>query len=148
MRISRCSRRQPIAFLLLPPTYRRISMLQHQWIHSKLTTFLSQMETRLLGIFQQYSTHQSHTGPSLSAASSGPQVSTGPPGVFSHPGPQTLNGLSASPSTGGSNILTLAATVFNEYDKAVEVDQRKLRNPELTPAQVKTRIYLICKRPS
>ena len=97
------------------------------------TRLLSQMETRLLAVFQQHSTHQSHTGPSLlSAASSGPQVSSGPPGVFSPPGPQPLHGLSAFPSVSGSNIPTLAATVFNEYDKAVEVDQKKLRNPEST----------------
>ena len=88
----------------------------------QVITLLSQMETRLMGIFKRNAAQQSTPGPSLSAASSGPQVSTGPP--FQ---------LSASPSAGGSNIPTLAATVFNEYDKAVEVDQRKLRNPELTP---------------
>ena len=81
---------------------------------------------------QHNSTQQLHNGSILSAASSGLQVST-PQGVFSPPGPQPFNGLSASPSAGSPNNSTLAATVLNEYDKAVEVDQRKLRNPEFTP---------------
>ena len=74
---------------------------------------------------------------SLLAAPSGSQVSTGPQGVFSPPGPQPFNGLSASSSGGGPNNSTLAATVLNEYDKAAEVDQRKLRNPELTPTALR-----------
>ena len=94
---------------------------------------LSQMETRLIAMFQQNSNQQSHNGSILSAASSGSQVSTGLQGVFSLPGPTPLHGLPASPSAGGPNNSTLAATVLNEYDKAVEVEQRKLRNPELTP---------------
>ena len=89
-----------------------------------------------MAVFKQYSTQQSHRGSSLSAAPSGPQVSTGLPGVLSHPRTPTPHGPSASPSIGGtgiSNNPNVAANVLNEYDKAVEVDQRKLRDTELTP---------------
>ena len=95
---------------------------------------LSQMKQEILAAIQHNSTQQSHTGPCLSAAPSRSQVSTGPLGVFLSSGPpQPSHRLPASSSAGGSNIPTLATTVLNEYDKAVEVDQRKLRNPELTP---------------
>ena len=69
-------------------------------------------------MFQQYSTQQSPNGSSW--------VIHCPPGVFSPPGPQPLNELSASPSAAGPDNPTLATTVLNEYDKAVELDQRKL----------------------
>ena len=132
------------------------AQMDAQQVMTQVTTLLSNMETRLLSqikqesltVFQHNSTTQSPHGSSLSAAPSGSQVSTGPQGVFSPPGPQPFNGLSASPSADGPNNSTLAATVLNEYDKAVEVDQRKLRNPELTPTQVETCIQYICERPS
>ena len=92
-------------------------------------TRLCQMDTRLLTFSQQ-----STTSPSLSAAPSGSQVSNGQQAVFSPPGStQPPQGTPASTSAGGSSTPTSIAIVLNEYDKAVEVDQRKLRNPELTP---------------
>ena len=122
------------------------AQMDAQQVTTLVNTFLSQMKQEVLAVFQQSSTHPSHTGPSLSAAPSGSQVSTGPQGVFSPPGPQPFNGLSASPSAGGPNNSTLAATVLNEYDKAVEVDQRKLRNPELTPAIALRKLKLTYNR--
>ena len=114
------------------------AQMDAQQVTTLVNTLLSNMETRLLfqmkqevlAVFQQNSTPQSPNGSCLSAASSGSQVSTGPQGVCLPPGPQPFNGISASPSAGGHDNSTFAATVLN---KAVEVDQRKLRNPELTP---------------
>jgi len=97
---------------------------------------LSQIKQEILSVFQHNSTTQSPNGSSLSAAHSGLQVFTGLSGVFSPPGTSNSHGLSASPSIGGrgiSNNHNIAAHVLNEYEKTVEVDQRKLRDPELTP---------------
>ena len=93
---------------------------------------LDQMDTRLTTVLQHHSTQQSTTSPILPAVPSGSQVSSGQQAVFSPPGStQPPQGTPASTPTGGSNTST--TNVLNEYDKAVEVDQRKLRNPELTP---------------
>jgi len=74
----------------------------------------------------------------LTAASTNPlQIRTGLPGVFSPPSLQSSRSLSASVPTfvvGNTNAMT---TVQNEYDKAVEVDQRKLRDPDLTPVGIR-----------
>ena len=102
----------------------------------QVTTLLSQMETRLMGIIQQNSTHstpQSPNGSSLSAASSGLQVSTVPPGVFFTSWTSTLKWTFSFSIRWWSQQLHFGGYCAREYDKAVEVDQRKLRNSELTP---------------
>ena len=83
---------------------------------------LSQMETRLLAIFQQRSTNQSPTSPSLSATPSGSQVSNGQQGVFSSPGPtQPSHGLPASSSAGGSNNPTLRLPCSTSMTKPLKL---------------------------
>ncbi len=113
---------------------QQITTLVTMLVSAMKSELLSQMETRLLTVLQQHSTQQSTTSPSLPAAPSGSQVSSGQQAVFSPPGStQPPQGTPASTSAGGSNTPTSTTIVLNEYDKAVEVDQRKLRNPELTP---------------
>ena len=119
---------------------QQITTLVTMLVSAMKSELLSQMETRLLTVLQQHSTQQSTTSPSLSAAPSGSQVSSGQQAVFSSPGyTQMPQGTPASTSAGGSNNPTLTTIVLNEYDKTVEVDQRKLRNPELTPIALRNR---------
>ena len=94
------------------------------------TSLLSQMEGKLLATI---STHQQHrySGPSVAptAASTSPQqIHTGLPGVFSPPSIQSSRDLSASAPTFAVSNTNAMTTSQNEYDKAVEVDQRKLRD--------------------
>ena len=121
-------------------TINAAAQMDAQQITTLVTTLVSQMETRLLAVFQPSSTQQSTTSPSFSAAPSGSQVSSGQQAVFSPSGStQMPQGTPASTSASGSNNPTLTTIVLNEYDKTVEVDQRKLRNPELTPIALRNR---------
>jgi len=124
----------PVPVTNLTANMNAAAPMDAQQITTLVTTLVSQMETRLLAVLQPSSTHQSTISPSFSAAPSGSQVSSGQQAVFSPPGStQPPQGTPASTSAGGSNTPTSTTIVLNEYDKAVEVDQRKLRNPELTP---------------
>ena len=66
---------------------------------------------------------QTNSEPILVATALGAQVSTGLPGLQS---PPTI------PNTLGATPITLAGAI-NDYDKTVEVEQRKLRDPDSTP---------------
>jgi len=117
-----------------PMDAQQITTLATTLVSSMKSELMSQIKQEILAVFHQHSTHQSTTSPSFSAAPSGSQVSSGQQAVFSPPGStQPPQGTPASTSAGGSNTPTSTTTVLNEYDKAVELDQRKLRNPELTP---------------
>ena len=130
----------PIPVTNLMATINAAAQMDAQQITTLVTTLVSQMETRLLAVFQPSSTQQSTTSPSFSAAPSGSQVSSGQQAVFSPSGStQMPQGTPASTSASGSNNPTLTTIVLNEYDKTVEVDQRKLRNPELTPIALRNR---------
>jgi hypothetical protein len=117
-----------------PMDAQQITTLVTTLVSALNSEHLSKIKQEIQAIFQQHSTQQSTTSPGSSASPSGSQVSSGQQAVFSSPGStQPPQGTPASTSAGGSNTPTSTTTVLNEYDKAVEVDQRKLRNPELTP---------------
>ena len=119
---------------------QQITTLVTTLVSAMKSELLSQIKQEILAVFQQHPTQQSTTSPSFSAAPSGSQVSSGQQAVFSPSGStQMPQGTPASTSAGGSNNPTLTTIVLNEYDKTVEVDQRKLRNPELTPIALRNR---------
>ena len=116
--------------------------MDEQQVTAICDKLLSQMETRLIAAFLRSSTQQSpQQYSSSSAAPSGPQIPTGLlPGAFSPPNLKSSQRMSSSaPSSGTStsNISTVTTTALNDYDKAVEVDQRKLRDPDLTPTAIR-----------
>ena len=101
-------------------------------------SLLSQIERRLVAFFSNLP-QQRYSGPSVAstAASTSPQIPTGLPGVFSPPSLQSSRGLSASAPTFAVSNTNAMTTSQNEYDKAVEVDQRKLQDPDLTPVAIR-----------
>ena len=97
-------------------------------------SLISEIEGRLFAVMSIYP-QQRYSGPS--ATSSSPQITTGLPGVFSPPYLQSSRALSASAPTFAESNSSAMTTSQNVYDKAVEVDQRKLRDTDLTPVAIR-----------
>ena len=82
---------------------------------------------------------QISTGGAASAPRVGPfSPQTGMPPQTTPPTSSSLTTITASSTTHAPIAQTnISVTGTNDYDKAIEVDQRSLRNPELIPSSVK-----------
>ena len=129
----------PLPATNLSNSLTAVASMNKQRVSEICKSLMSEMEGKLIAAISHHQ-QQRYSGPSVAptAASTSPlQIHTGLPGVFLPPSLQSSRSLSASVPTfavGNTNAMT---TVQNEYDKAVEVDQRKLRDPDLTPIVIR-----------
>ena len=105
------------------------AQLVEKMIINSIATFRTEIKQLLDSTISTLTQNQQNTSRPISAATPlGATVSNGLPGLLqSPPIPNVFKGAS-------SNL----AVVPNDYDKAVEVKQRKLCDPVLTPAAIRT----------
>ena len=128
----------PLPATNLSNSLTAVAAMNEQRVSAICTSMLSALEARLTATIL----HAQHgnSGPSVAptaASTSFLQTRTGLPGGFSPPSLQSSRSLSASVSTLAVGNTNATTTVQNEYDKAVEVDQCKLRDPDLRPVAIR-----------